>query len=129
MIAIDTSALMAIVLGEPLADACAAAAEEADHLVISASTLAEALIVAGQRGVLARMERLVDDLDLEVLTVNVQAARRVAEAYRRWGKGVHPAGLNLGDCFAYEAAARQGCPLLFIGGDFAKTDLTQALAD
>ena len=69
------------------------------------------------------MEKLVDSLPLEVVPVTAATARRVAEAYARWGKGVHPAGLNLGDCFAYEAADTHACPLLFIGNDFVRTDI------
>ena len=55
------------------------------------------------------------------------AGRRVAAAYARWGKGVHPAGLNSGDCFSYEVAKHHLCPLLFIGNDFSKTDLVGVL--
>ena len=51
----------------------------------------------------------------------------MADAYDRWGKGVHPAGLNLGDCFAYEVAKEHRCPLLFIGKDLSRTDLKSAL--
>jgi ribonuclease VapC len=47
--------------------------------------------------------------------------------YSRWGKGVHPAGLNFGDCFAYDVAKQNDCPLLFVGDDFAKTDLLRAI--
>lgn len=54
-------------------------------------------------------------------------ARRIAEAYRRWGRGVHPAGLNLGDCFAYEVAKEHGCRLLYIGDGFSKTDVESGL--
>jgi ribonuclease VapC len=62
-----------------------------------------------------------------VLTVTAASARRIAQAHSRWGKGAHPAGLNFGDCFAYEVAKAHACPLLFIGNDFAKTDLVSAL--
>ena len=55
------------------------------------------------------------------------SARRISEAYARWGKGVHPAGLNYGDCFAYEVASERGCPLLFVGDDFSRTDLRSVL--
>jgi ribonuclease VapC len=55
------------------------------------------------------------------------SARRIAEAYARWGKGVHPAGLNFGDCFACELAKEHSCPLLFVGDDFAKTDVKRAV--
>jgi ribonuclease VapC len=47
--------------------------------------------------------------------------------YLQWGKGIHPAGLNFGDCFAYEVAKTHGCPLLYVGGDFAKTGIPGVL--
>ena len=53
-------------------------------------------------------------------------AERVAEAYRQWGKGNHPARLNFGDCFAYALAKELACPLVFIGNDFARTDVMRA---
>lgn len=127
MIAVDTSALMAIVLGEAEADACIAALEAADEIVISAGTVAEALIVSERRDVGAEMARLIDGLGFTIMNVTPAAARRIAEAYGRWGKGVHPAGLNFGDCFAYEAAKEEACPLLYVGADFAQTDIVSAL--
>ena len=123
MIAVDTSALMAIVLNEPEADALIAVLEAEDDLLISAGTVAEALIVAERRNVGAEMERLLDGLGFEVVAVTPASARRIAEAYRNWGKGVHPAALNFGDCFAYEVAKEHGCRLLYVGEDFARTDL------
>lgn len=123
MIAVDTSALMAILLDEPEADACAQVLEVEDHLLISAGTVAEALIVAARRNVRDEMERLIDGLGFEIIAVTPAAARRVALAYDRWGKGVHSAALNFGDCFAYEVAKHYDCPLLFVGEDFARTDL------
>ena len=127
MIAVDASALMAIVLDEPAADACADALARATALVISAATVAEALIVAAGRNRTEEMTRLIDNLGVEVVTVTDAFARNVADAYRRWGKGVHPARLNFGDCFAYEVAKQHACPLLFVGDDFAKTDVQSAL--
>ncbi len=123
MIAVDTSALMAIVLDEPEASACAALLEAEEQLLISAGTVAEALIVAARRNVGEEMARLIDGLGFEVVSVTPLAARRIAEAYERWGKGIHPAALNFGDCFAYEVAKEQGCPLLHVGEDFRKTDV------
>jgi len=55
-------------------------------------------------------------------------AQRVARTYQRWGKGVHPAALNFGDCFAYALAEERACPLLYVGGDFARTDIVAAIA-
>lgn len=127
MIAVDTSALMAIVLGEAAAERCSAALELEDRVLISAGTLAEVLIVAAGRNVGTEMARLIDDLGFEVVPTTRASARRAAEAYSRWGKGVHPAGLNFGDCFAYEVAKEHGCPLPYVGQDFAKTDIASAI--
>ena len=128
MIAVDTSALMAIVLGEAAADACIRALETEPEVVISAGTLAELLIVAARRNVADEMSSLIDGLGLEVAPVTAAAARRIAEAYGRWGKGQNPAGLNFGDCFAYEAAKTHGCRLLYVGDDFAQTDVESVLS-
>ncbi|MCV0398105.1 MAG: type II toxin-antitoxin system VapC family toxin [Rhizobiaceae bacterium] len=127
MIAVDTSALMAIVLNEPQAEACMAAIERADELTVSAGTVAEALIVAGRRNVGKELASLISGLGLEIVSVTAASANRVADAYARWGKGIHPAGLNYGDCFAYEVAAERDCPLLYVGDDFSRTDIRSAL--
>jgi len=127
MIAVDTSALMAIVLGEPESDACIAALEAEDAIVISAGTVAEALIVSARKNVGAEIAGLIEDLGVEVVPVTLGAAQRVAAAYGRWGKGVHRAALNFGDCFAYELAKENACRLLYVGGDFARTDIESVL--
>ena len=127
MIAVDTSALMAILLGEPGMTACAEALAENSTLRISAGTVAEALIVAERRGVGVPMAMLLDGLGFEVENLTLAAARRVAESYAKWGKGVNPAGLNFGDCFAYQVARANDCPLLYVGEDFAQTDIGSAL--
>lgn len=128
MIAVDTSALMAVLLDEPEADACVALLEAEDQVVISAGTVAEAMIVAARRNVGDEMAQLINGLGFEIVNVTSASARRVARAYSRWGKGVHAAGLNFGDCFAYEVAKEYGCPLLYVGNDFSQTDLAAALA-
>jgi ribonuclease VapC len=127
VIAVDASALLAIVLDEPAADACEEALAGATALIISAVTVAEALIVAAGRNRTEEMMRLVDNLGIEIVAVTDASARRVAEAYSRWGKGRHSARLNFGDCFAYEVAKQHDCPLLFVGDDFAKTDVQSVL--
>lgn len=127
MIAVDTSALMAILLNESEADACDAVLAEADGLLISAGTVAEALIVSGRRNIGEEMARLIDGLGFQIVSITPASARRVASTYEIWGKGIHPAALNFGDCFAYEVAKEHGCPLLFVGEDFTRTDLTPAL--
>jgi ribonuclease VapC len=127
VIAVDTSALMAVVLGEPGADACMAVLEREEVLLISAGTVAEALIVAARRNVRDEMASLIDGLGFEVVTVTPAAARRIAAAYHRWGRGMRSASLNFGDCFAYEVAREHGCPLLYVGNDFARTDVEGAV--
>lgn len=123
MIVVDTSALMAVALREPEAGACRSALEDATALQMSAGTLAEALIVAGRRGIGRDMAEAVEMFGITIVPVTEGDARRAAEAYARWGKGVHPAALNLGDCFAYALAKERNCPLLYVGRDFAQTDV------
>lgn len=127
MIAIDTSALMAIVRNEATADDCQAVLEANNEVCISAGTLAEALIVATARGHLQEIRDLVDRLRFTVIDATEETAERAALAYARWGKGNHPAGLNFGDCFAYALAEQLSCPLLFVGYDFSRTDIRPAL--
>lgn len=126
MIVVDTSALMAILLDEPPARSCMAALATGGRLLISAGTVAETLIVAGRRNVGEEAEKLISGLGFEIIPVSLPSARRVAQAYREWGKGMHPAGLNFGDCFAYDLARTNACPLLFVGDDFSKTDIGAA---
>ena len=127
MIAVDTSALMAVLLDEPETEVCVEALSATDRIVISDGTVAEALIVAERRSLGAEMAGLVDGLGFEIVSVSLAVARRVAESYALWGKGVHPAGLNFGDCFAYEVARTHDCPLLYVGGDFARTDIASVM--
>jgi ribonuclease VapC len=123
---VDTSALMAVVLGEPDAERCMQALEAAETLLISAGTVAEALIVAGRRNVASEVASLIDGLGFSVVPLTPTGARRVAQAYDQWGKGIHPASLNFGDCFAYAEARANNCPLLYVGNDFSKTDIQAA---
>lgn len=127
MIAVDTSALMAIVLNEPEGDACSAALEAEDELLISAGTVTEALIVSARRNVGEEVAGLIDGLGFEVVEVTRASARRIAQTYDKWGKGLHPAALNFGDCFAYEVAKQRGCRLLYVGDDFSQTDVEGVL--
>ncbi|MBF0665294.1 MAG: type II toxin-antitoxin system VapC family toxin [Brevundimonas sp.] len=127
MIVVDTSALIAVAANEPEAAACEAALI-ANDLLLSAATLAETLIVARRKQVEDSVQVLLDSLGPEVIEVSEGLAVMAAEAYGRWGKGVHPARLNYGDCFSYALAALYECPLLYLGDDFARTDIRSALA-
>lgn len=125
MIVVDTSALMAVLLNEPEADECSEILIGQDMLMMSAGTLAEALVVADQRGLGSEMRALVEGLDVEIAAVTKRVAELVSEAYMRWDEGVHPAGLNIGDCYAYALAKSEDRPLLFVGNDFEKTDVSR----
>jgi ribonuclease VapC len=127
VIAVDTSALMAIALDEPLAKACQAALAAEDEILMSAGTLAEVLIVSARRRLGARMADVLKRFDLNIVSVTPATARRVGEAYEQWGRGMHPASLNFGDCFAYALAKEHACRLLYVGDDFAKTDIEGVL--
>ena len=127
MIVIDTSALIAILQGEPSASACVTALSEHPRRLISAVTMAEALIVAMGRNVEEEMQTLLDSLAPEVVSAAEAVTRQVVQAYRIWGKGRHPAGLNFVDCFSYQLAKERDLPLLYVGQDFARTDIQSAL--
>jgi ribonuclease VapC len=127
MIAVDTSALVAFLLNEPFGDRCLAALEAETEVLMSAGTFAECLIVAAARNFADDMAELVDSMHFEIVPVTRGMAQRVGQAYIRWGKNYHPAGLNFGDCFAYALAKEHGCPLLYVGDDFTKTDIQSAL--
>lgn len=128
MIVIDSSALMAILANEPDAERCQHVIEGAEEVLMSSVTLSEVLVVADQREVGDDMRRLIDLIGPRIVALDAAGAYRVAQAYRRWGKGRAPAKLNFGDCHAYELAASRGCPLLFVGSDFSQTDIRSALA-
>lgn len=125
LIVVDTSALIAVTLAEPQAPQIATALAQASDAVMSAGTLQEVLIVAEMRGIRAPIERLLSTIRIAPLTERDAIA--AAAAYAAWGKGRHPAGLNMGDCFAYVLAKNLEAPLLYIGEDFAKTDTVSAI--
>jgi ribonuclease VapC len=127
VIVVDTSALMAIVLNDPKADACISVLAAEDEILISAGTIAECLIVAARRNVREEMVNLIEKLGFSAVAVTPASARRIASAYERWGKGIDAAALNFGDCFAYEVASEHDCPLLYVGDDFARTDIKRAV--
>jgi ribonuclease VapC len=101
---------MAIVLDEATADQCCKALEDEPDLLISAGTIAEALIVAGRRGVHHHMTRLIAGLGVQIIAVTAVSAQRMGATYLAWGQGDHPASLNFGDCFADDAAKEKRLP-------------------
>jgi len=127
VIVVDASALMAIIRGEPDAAACREVIRTNDDFLISAPSLSESLVAAARREVYGEMARLIEALAPVVVSLTEERAHAAVRAYRRWGKGFHEAKLNFGDCFAYALAKEHDCPLLFVGKDFALTDIVSAL--
>lgn len=128
MIVLDSSAILAVLLSEPKAEDCLRVVARGDELLMSAVTFAETMIVAGSRGLGDEARALLEGWGVVILDATPAIANRVADIYAQWGKGQHPAALNFCDCFAYEAAKSRDCPLLFVGGDFARTDIRAAAA-
>lgn len=129
MIVVDSSALVAIVLGETDADLFSDLIGEDGAPHASAVSLFETRIVLSFRGP-SRVVQLEDWLNtarMVTVAFDERQSSLAFDAYRRWGKGIHPAGLNLGDCAAYALAKSLDAPLLFKGTDFAKTDVRRAL--
>lgn len=118
---------MAILLDEPEREACLTVLALEDEVFMSAGTLAEAYIVAISRNIGTQLVSLVEEMQIDIVPMDADFAYQAGEAYRYWGKGRHVASLNYGDCFSFAAAKHLGCPLLFIGNDFARTDLASAL--
>lgn len=127
MIVVDTSVLLAILLDEPPRAACLRALRDEPDLLISAGTMTEAFIAAEHKGLGPEMVELIEELSPEAIAVTGESARLALLAFRQWGKGRHPAGLNFGDCFSYVAAKQMDCPLLFVGNDFTRTDIVSVL--
>jgi ribonuclease VapC len=127
VIVVDTSALIAIARNEANSNQVIAAFSGHDQVLISAGTLAEVYIVAMQRNVSSQTAALMNGLDLEVIPVTKAVAQRIGTIYAKWGRGAGTAGLNFGDCFAYELAQRNDCKLLYVGEDFSKTDVVSAI--
>lgn len=130
-IVVDTSAIIAILRGEPEKDSFVDAILHATSGLISAVSLQEAcMVIAGRDGSEDRwsmLDALMADLALEVVPHDAALARIAGQAFLRFGKGRHRAALNLGDCAAYALAKANGLRLLFKGNDFIRTDIEAAI--
>ena len=126
---IDTSAIVAIFLDEPDAPAYGERIVDDPVRLVSAATLVEAAMVIeshfGDAGG-AELDLWLHRTGAEIVAVSAEHADQARRAWRRYGKGRHPAGLNYGDCFSYALAKLTGEPLLFKGDDFSKTDISPA---
>lgn len=125
---VDTSAIVAVLFGEPGSEAIENKLMSAP-CAMSAATRVELGIVVeaktGAAGVLL-LEELLVRIEVQIEPVDASLAEEALAGWRRFGKGRHPAGLNYGDVFSYALARRLGQPLLFIGDDFSQTDVLVA---
>ncbi len=123
---IDTSAIMAILIREPVADRLVQAVDADRTRLVSAATVVEtSLVLLGRYGEVGepQLDRLLRGIGAEVVPVGEEQVTLARDAALRFGRGRHPAGLNFGDCFSYALAVARGEPLLFVGEDFTKTDV------
>lgn len=127
-VVVDTSAVLALLQGEAEADRILAALADAEIRRISAATVVEAGIVLqaryGDHGE-RELDLFLQRADVEIIPSSEEHATVARQAYRRFGKGRHPAALNFGDCFAYALAVILDHPLLFVGTDFSATDVAR----
>ncbi len=125
---IDTSAVLAILQDEPERRTFNEAIEAADSRSLSVASFVEISIVIearyGAEGV-RHFDRFLDRADVTVVAVDVEQGKLARQAFSRFGKGRHAAGLNFGDCFAYALAQVLGEPLLYKGEDFPRTDVSR----
>lgn len=126
MIAVDSSALVAVVLGETDAERHLRALTDEVTRLSAVSIVEASIVVESRQGPDAArdLQLLVEATIDDVVAVDQVHATAAIGAWRRFGRGRHPAGLNFGDCFAYSVAALDGVPLLFKGQDFAQTDIS-----
>ena len=126
---LDTSALVAVLAGEPTASALLERIAAEQDVAMSAGTLLEALVVLqaryGDEGV-RDLRLLLHAADARVVPFDADHAELAHVGFVRFGKGRHAAALNLGDLHAYALAKAHGAPLLFVGDDFARTDVAVA---
>jgi ribonuclease VapC len=131
VIVADSSALIAILRREPEADSFLHVIAEADGCLLSSVGLLEtSMVLAGRAGdatAWVELDELIDRAGIQLVAQSAELAEAARIAFLRYGKGRHPAGLNLGDCASYALARARTLPLLFKGDDFAKTDLVAAL--
>ena len=123
-VVVDSSALMAILRTEPGYERVVESLDQASPRLMTAPTAVELGMVAGSRtGDFSLSARVIRETGIQVVAFDERMAARAVDAFRRFGKGRHHAGLNFGDCCTYALAEERGLPLLCVGEDFARTDV------
>ena len=129
---IDSSALIAILLGEPGAVDFAKAIQATPKKLASAFSVLEAgIVIEAKKGEAGgrELDILIHRTEIEIVSMNAEQAEIARNEWRTFGKGRHPAGLDIGDCCAYALAMYSGEPLLFKGRGFSRTDIPSALRE
>jgi ribonuclease VapC len=127
---IDSSALLALFLAEAGSEKVARAiAADPRRLMSAFSALETAIVIEAKKGEAAgrELDLLMHRAGIDVVVMDKAQVELARSASRKYGKGRHPAGLNIGDCCSYALSRFTGEPLLFIGEDFAKTDVTRVI--
>ena len=123
---IDTSALVAILLGNPEAEPFALAiASDPKRLISTFTALETAIVIEAKKGESGgrELDLLLHQARIEMAPLTAEQLEIARSAWRRYGRGRHPAGLNIGDCCSYALAKCAGEPLLFKGDDLSQTDI------
>ena len=127
---IDTSAVLAILLDEPELAAFTAHITHESEVRLSAASYVEAAMVLEMRNRLrpkGMLDEFIKNYEIRIEPVTAEQAIFASDAFRKYGKGIHKARLNYGDCFTYALARAMREPLLFKGNDFSQTDLVPAV--
>ena len=123
---VDTSAVIAILLGEPETEAFSRAlADDPKRMISAFNALESAIVIEAKKGEAGGIELdlLLHRAQIDIISLNTDQVELALTAWREYGKGNHPAGLNIGDCCAYALAKYSGEPLLFKGTDFSQTNI------
>jgi ribonuclease VapC len=129
---LDSSAVLAIAMREAERERFVDAILAATQVRMSVANWLETTMVVDRRGTslaLSWLEDFIRNAQIELVSVSVSQANIARGAWQTFGRGIHPAKLNFGDCFAYALAKETREPLLFKGNDFAQTDIKPALKD
>lgn len=128
---IDSSAILAILLGEPeAAEFVARLNADPMRLISAVSALEAGMVIHVRKGPLgvAEFENFLAQAQIDIVPFDAAQSRLGRDAFCRFGRGNHPAGLNFGDCASYALALSSGEPLLYKGNDFAQTDVPGVIA-
>jgi ribonuclease VapC len=128
---IDTSALIAILLGEPETEPfIRMLADDPKRMISAFNALESAIVIEAKKGEAGgrELDLLLHRTQIEIIALNGDQTELALSAWRKYGKGNHPAGLNIGDCCAYALSKYSGEPLLFKGNDFSRTDIRPVIA-